>query len=136
MKTNNWIYFGVFIDENAKYLNEIAIEKQGMDIPFDWKMFNHHMTIAFNNKTEDAQNLYNVYKHTFGKTITITVDGIGVSDDAIAVRIKFNGPIANKIPHITIATPQTGKPVNSNYITKWYDIEPYDITGTLNEFTK
>ena len=136
MKTNNWIYFGVFIDENAKHLNEIAIEKQGMDIPFDWKMFNHHMTIAFNNKTEDAQNLYDVYKHTFGKTITITVDGIGVSDDAIAVRIKFNGPIANKIPHITIATPQTGKPVNSNYITKWYDIEPYDITGTLNEFTK
>lgn len=136
MKTNNWIYFGVFIDENAKHLNEIAIEKQGMDIPFNWKMFNHHMTIAFNNKTEDAQNLYDVYKHTFGKTITITVDGIGVSDDAIAVRIKFNGPIANKIPHITIATPQTGKPVNSNYITKWYDIEPYDITGTLNEFTK
>lgn len=136
MKTNNWIYFGVFIDENAKHLNEIAIEKQGMDIPFNWKMFNHHMTIAFNNKTEDAQNLYDVYKHTFGKTITITVDGIGVSDDAIAVRIKFNGPIANKTPHITIATPQTGKPVNSNYITKWYDIEPYDITGTLNEFTK
>lgn len=136
MKINNWIYFGVFIDENAKHLNEIAIEKQGMDIPFNWKVFNHHMTIAFNNKTEDAQNLYDVYKHTFGKTITITVDGIGVSDDAIAVRIKFNGPIANKIPHITIATPQTGKPVNSNYITKWYDIEPYDITGTLNEFTK
>ena len=94
------------------------------------------MTIAFNNKTEDAQNLYDVYKHTFGKIITITVDGIGVSDDAIAVRIRFNDPIANKIPHITIATPQTGKPVNSNYITKWYDIEPYDITGTLNEFTK
>ena len=136
MKTNNWIYFGVFIDENAKRLNEIAIEKQGMDIPYDWKLFNHHMTIAFNNKTEDAQNLYDVYKHTFGKTITITVDGIGVSDDAIAVRIRFNDPIANKIPHITIATPQTGKPVNSNYITKWYDIEPYDITGTLNEFTK
>lgn len=136
MKTNNWIYFGVFIDENAKRLNEIAIEKQGMDIPYNWKMFNHHMTIAFNNKTEDAQNLYDVYKHTFGKTITITVDGIGVSDDAIAVRIRFNDPIANKIPHITIATPQTGKPVNSNYITKWYDIEPYDITGTLNEFTK
>lgn len=136
MKTNNWIYFGVFIDEKAKRLNEIAIEKQGMDIPYNWKMFNHHMTIAFNNKTEDAQNLYDVYKHTFGKTITITVDGIGVSDDAIAVRIRFNDPIANKIPHITIATPQTGKPVNSNYITKWYDIEPYDITGTLNEFTK
>jgi 2'-5' RNA ligase len=136
MKTNNWIYFGIFIDENAKRLNEIAIDKQCIDIPYNWKIFNHHMTIAFNNKTEDAQNLYDVYKHTFGKTITITVDGIGVSDDAIAVRVQFNGPIANKIPHITIATPQTGKAVNSNYITKWFDIEPYDITGTLNEFTK
>jgi hypothetical protein len=35
MDNKNWIYFGIFIDENAKHLNEMAIEKQGMDIPFN-----------------------------------------------------------------------------------------------------
>ena len=137
MANNNWVYFGVFIDENAKHLNEIAIEKQGMDIPFNWKTFNHHMTIAFNNGSEEAKSLYNYYQiyledPTMKNPITaLVIDGIGISDEAIAVRVRWNLPIANKIPHITIATPLDGKPVNSNKITKWYDIKPYTITGKL-----
>lgn len=136
METINWIYFGVFIDDMSKKKNLQAIKENNVVIPEEWKMFNHHLTIAFNNKTEDAQNLYNVYKHTLGNVISITVDGIGVSDDAIAMRVNFNNPIANKIPHITIATPPNGKPVNSNKITKWFDIEPYEIKGTITALTK
>ena len=136
METINWIYFGVFIDDMSKKKNLQAIKENNVVIPEEWKMFNHHLTIAFNNKTEDAQNLYNVYKHTFGNVISITVDGIGVSDDAIAMRVNFNNPIANKIPHITIATPPNGKPVNSNKITEWFDIEPYEIKGTITALIK
>lgn len=136
MEKKNWIYFGVFISDDAKHLNEMAIEKQGMDIPFNWKMFNHHMTIAFNDGSEESQKLFDSYKIHFGKKIKLIVNGIGISDDAIAVRISFKHPIANKIPHITIATPPNGKPVNSNKITKWYDIEPYQITGTIQAFIK
>ena len=136
MDNKNWIYFGIFIDENAKHLNEIAIEKQGMDIPFNWKTYNHHMTIAFNNGSEESQKLFDGYKQYFGKSFELTINGIGVSDDAIAVRVAYNNPIANKIPHITIATPQNGKPVNSNKITKWYDIEPYTITGKFGYISK
>lgn len=133
---NNWIYFGIFLDEMSKKRNLQTLEENNVIIPEGWKMFNHHLTIAFNNKTEDAQNLYNVYKHVFGTTTTITVDGIGISDDAMAMRVKFNNPIANKIPHITIATPEGGKPVNSNKITKWMNIKPYNITGVIDEFIK
>lgn len=35
-----------------------------------------------------------------------------------------------------MATPQNGKPVNSNKITNWFDIEPYEIQGTINVFEK
>ena len=71
MDNKNWIYFGIFIDENAKHLNEIAIEKQGMDIPFDWKTYNHHMTIAFNNGSEASQKLFDGYKQYFGKSFEL-----------------------------------------------------------------
>lgn len=136
METNNWIYFGIFLDNQSKEKNLQALKENNITIPEGWKMFNHHLTIAFNNKTEDAQSLYNIYKRIFGSETTITVDGIGISDEAIAMRVKFNNPISNKIPHITIATPANGKPVNSNKITNWTDITPYDISGTLNQFTR
>ena len=96
------------------------------------------MTIAFNNCTHTANSLYGIYKDKLGERIVLTIDGIGISDDAIAVRVNYGNvlPIANKIPHITIATPPNGKPVNSNKITKWIDIEPYTVYGKLGHFAK
>ena len=35
-----------------------------------------------------------------------------------------------------MATPQTGKPVNSNKITEWVDIKPYTIKGIIRKFEK
>lgn len=137
---NNWIYFGVFLDGMAKAKNIHALEMNGVKVPESWKWFNHHMTIAFNNGSEEVQKLYDYYEYylddNVGYPITITVDGIGVSDDAIAMRVNYDLPIANKTPHITIATPQGGKPVNSNKITKWIDIEPYNIRGTFKTHKK
>ena len=103
-------------------------------IPEDWKYYIHHMTIAFNNGSPEVENLYNIYKDDFGTNERLTVDGIGVSDDAIAVRTKWVGPIANKIPHITVATPPNGKPVNSNNIVKWVDVKPITLYGKLGCF--
>lgn len=136
MKNKSWIYFGIFIDENSKQINLDTLEQNEVQIPEGWKMFNHHMTIAFNDGTAEAETLYNIYSRIFGNITNITVDGIGVSNDAIALRVKYNNPIANKTPHITIATPPNGKPVNSNKITEWYDIEPYEIKGKLSYYGK
>lgn len=129
-----WIYFGIFIDDASKVKNINALLNHNIKIHYDWKHFNHHMTIAFNNGSEECKKLYEYYKKYFGKVTNITIDGIGISDDAIAVRVRFSNPIANKIPHITMATPKNGKPVNSNKITNWLDIEPYEIRGIINAF--
>lgn len=40
---------------------------------------------------------------------------------------------ANKIPHITICTFNGGKPVDSNNITEWKDIEPIIIETKLEK---
>lgn len=40
---------------------------------------------------------------------------------------------ANKIPYITICTFNGGKPVDSNNITEWKDIEPIIIETKLEK---
>ena len=137
MGKNNWIYLGIFICPLTQKRNLLALKENNVIIPEGWKMFNHHMTLAFNNGSETANMIYDTYKHYFGESIDIFVDGIGISDDAIALRVQYwANPIMNKIPHITIATPPNGKPVNSNKITEWFDIEPYRIRGKIGEFLK
>jgi hypothetical protein len=133
---DNWIYFGVFLDKNSKIKILDVIKQHKVNIPTDWKLFCHHMTIAFNNGSDLSKQLLKHYERHLNKSMTLVINGIGISDDAIAVRVKYDGPIANKIPHITIATPKNGKPVNSNYITQWIDIKPYNISGTFEQFAK
>lgn len=131
---NNWIYFGVFLDQNSadKIINTFCD-----GIPDGWKLFCHHMTIAFNNKTSEVEKAYQLYKPHFGEKVNLTVTHVGISNDAMAVKVNFNGTTQNKFPHITIATPIKGKPVNSNFIEKWNEIKtPFVVTGTLNEFKK
>jgi hypothetical protein len=135
-KAINWVYLGVFIDISSKLKNLKALDEYNITIPENWKRFNHHMTIAFNNGSKLSNELYAFYRDMMGNKAILTIDGIGVSDEAIAVRVRWVGPMANKIAHVTIATPPNGKPVNSNKITKWFDIQPYKISGKFEQFAK
>lgn len=134
----NWIYFGVFLDEDSRNkLNKLADSLIGSMIDESWKRYCHHMTIAFNNKTESAQDLYDEYESYFGMDAELLATHIGISDDALAVKVEFDGKTSNKTPHVTLATPQNGKPVNSNYITNWFKIpNPIHLTGILKSFNK
>ena len=133
-KSDKWIYFGVFIDDES--VNTLIKEVEAY-IPEEWKIHCHHMTIAFNKKTKDDEIIYEEYKPRFGEKVNLTVTEIGISTDAVAVKVKYDGNIKNDIPHITIATPINGKPVNSNFITKWTKLDnPFNVTGTLNAFMK
>lgn len=65
---------------------------------------------------------------------SIKIDGIGISDKAMAFRVVYPSNLcANKIPHITICTSNGGKPVDSNYITEWKDIEPITVEVKLEK---
>lgn len=130
----NWIYFGIFLDEISKSnLKKIATKI----VDKNWKLYCHHMTISFNNGSEESIKLYNYYKNYFGEKTEIIATHIGISDDAVAVKVQFNGDTLNKIPHVTLATPINGKPVNSNYITNWKPLKtPIKLFGVFSEFKK
>lgn len=130
----NWIYFGVFLDSKSK--NKL-LELTNKVADQSWKRYCHHMTIAFNNGSELSKDLYSRYKDYFGTEVKITATHIGISDEAIAVKVYFKGDTANKITHVTLATPQEGKPVKSNYIENWRRLKtPIVLTGSIEEFIK
>ena len=101
------------------------------DIVDGWKTYAHHMTITF-GKPLSVVNA----EDKVGEEVSLFVDAIGVSTDAVAVRVD-GFPSTNKIKHITLAVPPGGSPVNSNKIENW---EPLDSTielkGVVTEFFK
>ena len=132
---NNWNYYGVFFDDSAKrfLLNEA---KKYITIPEDWTNYCHHMTIVYNNGTEEAQAVAEKYEPIVFNTAKLKVEKIGVSDRAVAFGVSTDLDIVNKLPHVTIAVAPGAKPVESNYITNWKDITPFYVEGTIQRTKK
>jgi hypothetical protein len=119
-------YIGVLLDgaSHRKLLNELASY-----IPRDWRKYAHHMTVKLGNKPDEFSDFID---ENIGNDFTLTATEIGISNDAIAVKVVSDVPSKNKIPHITIAVPPNGKPVNSNYIANWKRLDnPIQLNGTL-----
>lgn len=128
----NWIYFGVFLDaDESERVYNIVNLLPGIDIPDDWRKYADHMTIIYNNKSEIAQAWAKATAPRVGEDVLLKATHVGVSDKAIAIRV--NGEMsANAIPHITIACSPTGKPVDSNKIANWREIDPFTISGKID----
>ena len=101
--------------------------------PSTWKRIAHHMTIGFKQPVPDH------LRDDIGKPVQLTVTKLGISSDAIAVRVDGYHS-NNKIPHITIAIPKGGKPFNSNLIKDWHDVRfpdgelvEFQVTGKVKE---
>ena len=132
----NWIYFGVFLDaDESERVYRIVDSLPGIDIPSDWRKYAHHMTIIYNNKSEVAQAWANTTAPRMGEDVLLRATHVGVSDRAIAIRVSGEMS-ANDIPHITIACSPIGKPVDSNKITNWREIDPFTINGKVDVFLK
>lgn len=130
---DNWIYYGVFFSESSqKTLLNLAKEYTG--IPDDWKIFCHHMTIIYNDKSQEKQEMAEVLDNFLGNTQSMRIDSIGVSDRAIALGVA-DYTTQNEHSHITVATAPDAKPVESNNITNWYKLpESFYISGKLDVF--
>jgi predicted kinase len=118
------LYSCVLLDNGSK--NRL-LDRFALDIPTDWKIFAHHMTINL-GELKDKTDL--------GKEVILRVTKLGLSDMAMAVEVE-GYPTKNAIPHVTLAVnPDGGKPVMSNDITKWQDIKPFNIMGVVTEIKK
>jgi hypothetical protein len=96
-------------------------------IPADWKVIAHHMTIQFPGFPEDQ-------KQDLGKRVSLAAYELGISDKAIAVKVT-GYPSKNSIPHITLAVNVNGggKAQDSNSIRNWTKVTTVTLTGTVTE---
>lgn len=113
----DWNYYGAFLDDASKE-KLLRYVKQYVNIPEDWKIFCDHMTIIYNDGSENAQNWAKSAQEWLNSTHKLIVTNIGVSDRAIAVKVG-GMQTNNSIPHITVAVAPGAKPVESNQITEW-----------------
>lgn len=130
----NYNYFGLFVDNSTKCeLVEKYLLKANKIITDLSNFYCDHVTLMHVSQHNEKQ--YKILKHYQGKQIPIKITGIGYSDKAIAFRVDLginSNLCINKIPHITIATRSGGKPVDSNFITDWVDIDPFTIQTKLS----
>lgn len=115
------LYSAVVLDNESKQklINAFTL-------PLYWQPVAHHMTIGF--KEPVPKHLRN----DIGKTVQLIVNEIGISKNAMAVKVSgyFS---TNNIPHITLAIPEGGKPFNSNFITNWNHCARIPLTGKVKE---
>lgn len=134
---NNFHYFGLFLDTDTKNrLMDILTDNIDYNIALGVadKIFIDHCTLLHVSQLHGNSEIYNYLKGYVGEKFQIVINGVGISDKAMAFRVDKKSVICvNDIPHITIATFKGGKPVDSNEITNWKDIEPIIITVKLEK---
>ena len=136
-------YYGLFLTEESKAKLKEWLWLHGYDfnndiikglLPNNWYL--DHCTLL--HRSQRTSN--SLLEETLGTTLVLhgnlnqplEINGIGVSDKALAFRCNIPENLcANKVPHITICTFNGGKPVDSNMITEWKDIESIFIETKL-----
>jgi hypothetical protein len=124
-KQSDVLYSCVLLEEASK---NVVLHNLGRYIPEGWKVFAHHMTINLGPLKD---------KELLGTEHMLTVTHVGLSDMAMAVKVKTDIETKNAFPHVTVAiNPDGGKPVMSNEITKWQDVRPFILLGKVTEIKK
>lgn len=130
-------YFGLFLDEETKKgLLDVFLtylENNSIKCLLD-KVYIDHCTLLHVSQLHDNQVFYDYLNARVGETFSIVIIGIGISNKTAAFKVAdYSLVCANSIPHITIATFNNGKPVDSNNIKEWRDIEPIIVKTILKK---
>ena len=125
------VYFGAFLSDESKVL---LMERFGHLVPDGWRTYCNHCTLSFGDPS-DNKEVFDYIATFLGKTVEFEVVSIGISDEAVALGVSGNIRSKNAIPHITLAVPPGGKPVNSNKIENWRDVEePCTVYGVVDSY--
>lgn len=136
---DNFHYFGLFLDTNTKNkLMNILTDNIDYNIALNVadKIFIDHCTLLHVSQLHGNSEVFNGLNNKLGENIQIKIEGIGISDKAMAFKVALprNVYSINKTPHITICTFNGGKPVESNNIIKWFLLEePIQVKTTLKK---
>ena len=88
-----------------------------------WNEKCHHVTLAMGAQDETF---------TVGAERVLTVTHYGEKAGRVtAFRVAGAGDSVNKMPHVTVAVAPDAKPRESNEITEWVEIEPFQVVGKV-----
>ncbi len=122
----NFEYYGIVLDDKS---HNLLLEKTSHLNNDGWKVFAHHMTIT--HRADRDIPLQEWAEKHLGEVFTLKAVRVGISDKALAIEVESEVPSSKTIKHVTIATSPRGKPVDSNYIQKWYEVEPFNLKGVI-----
>lgn len=144
---NDWQYYGLFLDKETRDGLILFLENCRWDYLYEElsKVYLDHCTLLHQAQYNEDPFVGNSIKYwldcllKFGCTRTqLLLSHVGYSDKAMAFKVIFlptemyaHEICFNETPHITIGTYKDGKPVDSNYITEWHEIEPIKIEAHL-----
>lgn len=130
-------YYGLFLDIDTKnmLMNTLTdIIDYNIALGVADRIFIDHCTLLHKSQLDSNENLQSYLESKLGKSISIKLVAVGISDKTMAFKVEGVGNIcANEVPHITIATFRGGNPVDSNKITNWRYIEPITINVKLEK---
>lgn len=140
---NNWQYYGLFLDKDTRDKLISFIDNSKWSYLFEElsKVYLDHCTLLHKSHLNDTILLNKLIEERLDYLLEVNIidykliiTHIGISEKAMAFKVIINNSnisCTNKIPHITIGTYKDGKPVDSNNITEWHEIEPIEITAHL-----
>lgn len=125
MKNKKISYSAIVLDEESR--NKV-LALFGNEIPQGWEVIAHHVTINLGPLKEE-------FGYNTGNKVEVDIKDLGVSDQAIALRVNAN--TMNKNAHITLAIDRKGgaQPKDSNKIETWYPVEGLKVSGVVQELS-
>ena len=130
-------YYGLFLDTDTKnMLMDTLTDNIDYNIALGVadRIFIDHCTLLHKSQLEGNEELQSYLESNLGKSISIKLEVIGISDKAMAFGVGgVDNICANEVPYITIATFRGGNPVDSNKITNWRYIESVVIIAKLEK---
>jgi hypothetical protein len=120
-------YMAIVLTEEAH--NELVSRFSHLWEKRGWKTYAHHMTLHMGKPRPEEIPL-------LGTHTTLTIDAMAHDEMVVAVKATPWGVQSdNNTPHITLAVnrDEGGKPVMSNKLQDWEDVEPFNIRGRIEE---
>lgn len=130
-------YYGLFLDTDTRnMLMDTLTDNIDYNIALGVadRIFIDHCTLLHKSQLDSNENLQSYLESSLGKSMSIRLVAVGISDKAMAFKVEeVDNICANEVPHITIATFRGGNPVDSNKIANWRYIEPIIVNAKLEK---
>lgn len=130
-------YYGLFLGtDNKNMLMDTLTDNIDYNIALGVadRIFIDHCTLLHKSQLDSNENLQSYLESNLGKSISIRLVAVGISDKSMAFKVEgVDNICTNEVPHITIATFRGGNPVDSNDITEWKNIKPIIVKTKLEK---